>query len=298
MAMIKTAAQLAKACLDAAVNHKTLYVLGCFGAPMNSGNKTRYSSNLSYNRQTERMVRIKGASSDTFGFDCVCLIKGLLWGWDGSKNKTYGGAVYASNEVPDIDANQMIRVCRDVSTDFSCIQTGEAVWMQDHIGVYVGGGLAVECTPRWEDGVQVTAVWNIGEKKGYNGRMWVKHGKLPYVTYPEDERQEVPETGYTLLRFIKDVQHATGAVVDGVAGKQTIGCTVTLAAWKNPKHPAILPVQKRLAALGYEQVGTADGVAGPLFTAAVKAFQKDHDCVVDGELTAGCKTWRKLLGME
>lgn len=69
----------------------------------------------------------------------------------------------------------------------------------------------------------------------------------------------------------------------------------TLSARKNPRHSAVKWVQTTLKALGYTQVGTADGIAGPKFTAAVKAFQKDHDCVTDGELTAGGKTWRVLL---
>jgi hypothetical protein len=38
-------------------------------------------------------------------------------------------------------------------------------------------------------------------------------------------------------------------------------------------------------------------VAGPKFTSAVAHFQMDNGCRVDGEITAGCKTWRKLLGM-
>jgi len=60
----------------------------------------------------------------------------------------------------------------------------------------------------------------------------------------------------------------------------------------------VKPVQKRLAALGYTQVGEADGIAGTKFTAAVQAFQRDSRCWVDGEITARNKTWRLLLGME
>lgn len=60
---------------------------------------------------------------------------------------------------------------------------GEAVWMSGHIGIYIGDGLAVECTPKWENKVQITAVGNIGSKAGYNTRTWTKHGKLPYVDY-------------------------------------------------------------------------------------------------------------------
>lgn len=103
---------------------------------------------------------------------------------------------------------------------------------------------------------------------------------------------------YSLNRFVRDVQSACGASVDGIAGPETLGKTVTLSAYQNPTHPAVKPVQKRLAALGYTQVGKADGIAGVKFTAAVQAFQRDHRCWVDGEITAGNKTWQKLLGME
>jgi N-acetylmuramoyl-L-alanine amidase len=103
---------------------------------------------------------------------------------------------------------------------------------------------------------------------------------------------------YSLTQFIKDVQKACGASVDGIAGSGTISKTVTLSRYKNSTHAAVKPVQKRLYALGYTQVGTADGVAGAKFAAAVKAFQKDNGCWVDGVITAKNKTWRKLLGMK
>lgn len=87
------------------------------------------------------------------------------------------------NGVPDIGADSMITKCAGVSTDFSKIEVGEAIWCKGHIGVYIGNGLAVECTPKWANCVQVTAVGNIGQKAGYNTRTWTKHGKLPYVKY-------------------------------------------------------------------------------------------------------------------
>ena len=49
--------------------------------------------------------------------------------------------------------------------------------------MYIGDGLAVECTPIWDNGVQITAVQNIGTKAGYHARKWQKHGKLPWVEY-------------------------------------------------------------------------------------------------------------------
>ena len=104
-------------------------------------------------------------------------------------------------------------------------------------------------------------------------------------------------SGYTLRQFILDVQKACGAKEDGVAGPDTLAHTVTISASKNISHPVVLAVQKRLAALGYTQVGTADGVAGKNFTAALKAFQAKAGCAQDGEATKGAQTWQELLGL-
>ena len=110
--------------------------------------------------------------------------------------------------------------------------------------------------------------------------------------------EDKPAEIYSLEQFIRDVQAACGAAVDGIAGPETISKTPTVSAQKNDTHPVVEAVQRRLAALGYTVVGDADGIAGPKFTAAVVAFQEDNRCWADGELTAKNKTWRKLLGME
>lgn len=103
------------------------------------------------------------------------------------------------------------------------------------------------------------------------------------------------DSEYAQEQFIRDVQAATGSKVDGIAGPETLRNTVTISASINRTHPVVKPVQKRLAALGYAQVGEADGIAGKKFDMAVKQFQKDHNCWVDGELTAQRQTWQILL---
>lgn len=118
-----------------------------------------------------------------FLFDCICLIKSILWGWNGNKNATYGGAKYASNGVPDQTLDWFLAQCSNVSTDFSKIEVGEYLWMNGHCGIYIGDGLAVECTPAFLNKVLFTAVGNIGTKPNYGTRSWVKHGKLPYIDY-------------------------------------------------------------------------------------------------------------------
>lgn len=172
---------IAKA-IDIACNFKTLYVMGCFGAPMNASNKTRYCQNHEYNKDPARQAMIQGASEDTFGFDCVCLVKGILWGWCGDTSQTYGGAKYATNSVPDLSADSMILRCNQVSSDFTNIQPGEFVWMKGHCGIYIGEGQVVESTPKWDNCVQITNVANLGRKTG-KYRTWTSHGKLPWVDY-------------------------------------------------------------------------------------------------------------------
>ena len=104
-------------------------------------------------------------------------------------------------------------------------------------------------------------------------------------------------SSYTKTQFIKDVQKAIGAAVDGIAGDKTLGKTVTISAKFNASHAVVKPVQKRLIALGYDEVGDADGVAGSMFTAALAHFQQDNGCTPTGLAEAEGRTWRKLLGM-
>jgi len=164
------------------LDKKTVYLWGTFGAPLTetviSQKSKQYPSFYTASKQAElRQYLGKGY----FAFDCVGLIKGLLWGWSGTA-ATYGGAKYQANDVPDIDANMMIKKCNP-STDFKTIEAGEVVWLQGHIGIYIGDGKVIEASTKWSNGVQVTALGNIGSIKGYNTRSWTSHGKLPWIEY-------------------------------------------------------------------------------------------------------------------
>ena len=272
---IKTAKELAAACKDVALNHKTLYVMGCFGAPMNEKNKKRYTTNHSYNKKSSRTKKINAASADTFGFDCVCLIKGLLWGWDGDTTKVYGGSVYKSNDVPDIGANSIIKKCSGISTDFSKIQIGELLWKEGHVGIYIGDGFGVECTPAWEDKVQITAVKNIGTKAGYEAREWTKHGKLPYVSYDAAETEE--------------------KVVSDTTKKELAISMRTLK--KGAEGEDVRALQILLKGRGCNgDMHAPDGLFGPNTLGAVKLYQNKVGLEDDG--VVGKLTWSKLLGLE
>lgn len=117
---------------------------------------------------------------------------------------------------------------------------------------------------------------------------WYSHAQVYRETFGG-----VPE--YTLKQFVREVQSAIGAKEDGIPGPETLSKTPTVSQWVNATHPVVAPIQRRLMALGYQDVGKADGIAGAKFTAALTAFQRDKSCRTDGEITAGRTTWKKLL---
>lgn len=180
--------------LEKAASCSTLYVMGCFGWPLTTNNKARCIKEDKYNQRPERSKMIEAATSDCFGFDCVNLIKGILWGWNGDTSKSYGGAVYKSNDVPDLGADSFFNLCPQKYTDFSRIKKGAAVWVHGHIGVYVGAGNVIECSPRWNNCVQYTNLGNIGNKTG-NWRNWTAWGLIPFVDYTTEKKEE-PKTVY------------------------------------------------------------------------------------------------------
>lgn len=188
--------------LKFAEHQKTIYVQGCFGAPMTNANKIRYTKNVLYNKL--RASIIKACPSDAFGFDCVNLIKGILWGWEGNLNHIYGGAKYCLDNIPDVNADGLMNLLKDPSDNFKNIQPGEVVWMKGHVGVYVGEGKVIECSPKWTNNVQYSNLANLGYKSGHS-RTWKKHGKLPWVTYTDitDSIYHIVAKGETLTKIAK-----------------------------------------------------------------------------------------------
>lgn len=273
--MIKTNIELAAMAKKVATDYKTLYVMGCFGAPMTQRNKTRWINNYAFNRRSDRDPKIQAATADTFGFDCICFVKGLLWGWDGDTSHVYGGAEYKSNGVPDIGTEQMLKVCTDVSSDFSNIEIGEYVWMPGHCGIYIGDGLAVEATNEDADGVQIQAVLAMGTVEGYPATGWVKHGKLPYVEY------------------VSEPTPAPTPAPAPVVEDRTTTLNVTILR-TGDKGLQVMSVQQLLQCRGYAlpEYG-ADGDFGSETEGQVKAFQRDKGLPQSGEVD--WSTWSYLI---
>ena len=125
----------------------------------------------------------------SWNFDCVILVKAILWGWNGDKKASHGGAKYASNGVYDDNADQIMNRCKNVSTNFSNIAPGELLWMAGHVGVYIGGGKVIECTAAWEGKVVISDIDTKGKRSrnGVTCGYWKKHGYLSYIEYLTNE---------------------------------------------------------------------------------------------------------------
>ena len=161
---------------------KTVYAWGMFGQAITKARVEAKAKQYPSWYTADKISRIFAPLYDKgyLGYDCVGLVKGVLW--EGN---------YASNGVPDISADAMIGRCKSVSTDFSSIAVGEFVWLKGHCGIYIGEGKVVESTPAWSNGVQITNL---------SARNWTKHGKLPYIEYGKEEVKNTVTIELSVLR--------------------------------------------------------------------------------------------------
>lgn len=269
--MKMTNTDLVAKAISASKDIQTVYVNGAFGCRFGWD---YYNPDYPYNKKhAEELEKYKNTIPIHFAFDCVGLIKGLLWGFSADTNAEFGGVKYQSNDVPDIDEGSMMEVCLEPSTNFNEILPGEFLWMKGHCGLYIGGGLAVECTPKWENKVQITEVLNIKDipkDKRYNGRTWTKHGKLPYVDYG------VEETTFC-IQLEADLKR-------GDKGNKVRMFQERLAQL-TPE------IERTLKASSWKK-GEFDGSFGKGTEAVVKALQEDLGLEVTGECDS---TLRALL---
>lgn len=169
--------------LKSVLSMPTWYVMGGFGTRIG---KDYIAWNYTYNAEHRDSIEAHITNPYTFGFDCVCLIKAVLfWGFSGDQNAEYGGSKYVKSQ--DITIDKFKKSCAILSTDFgeNDLVPGELVFMPNHIGVYIGNGEVIECTPAWKGNVQKTLLpWrNSSNHEHLPVRAWEQHGQSSYIDY-------------------------------------------------------------------------------------------------------------------
>lgn len=197
MTTIMTSERFVELAAKAAESY-TVYTTGGIGFALNYPGNMEYVLSTYNNKKREELIRQRASEAAAAGdvcwaFDCICLVKSILWGWTGDPKLPLGGAEYSSNGVPDADINTILVRCGGGSEDFSTIMPGELLTCGDgeHAGIYIGGGYAVEATTAWGRKVSVSGVLNLTDRypelKDYAQiRTWQYHAKLPWIEYVEE----------------------------------------------------------------------------------------------------------------
>ena len=264
-------------------SHKAIIDVYNAQNPLPSGYKVKYTD--AWCATFVSAVAIKTGCTDIIPTECSCprqieLFK-KMGAWDENDART--------PEPGDI-----------IYYDWDDSGKGDNAGTSDHVGIVekVSGGKITVIEGNYSNAVKRrTLSVNATGIRGYGvPKYGAKDSAKAENKAETSNKTTATSTGYDLKTFIKDVQAATGAKVDGIAGSETLSKTVTVSSRINNRHAVVKPIQKRLNALGFN-CGTVDGIAGVKFTAAVKAFQLAQKCTADGEITARNKTWRILLGM-
>lgn len=151
------------------------YVYGTYGEVLTESILTtkisQFPEQVGENEEFIRQHWLGGRTAD-----CIGLIKGYAW-----FNCDTGQIEYRSNGVTDMGSDPML----DMATEKGTIDTmpdipGIAVWMDGHIGIYVGGGQTIHAA-NTELGVIMTPL----EKSS-----WTHWLKIPYISYDEPIEKE------------------------------------------------------------------------------------------------------------
>lgn len=173
----------AKKCL--ALGNDSIYLYGSFGQTLTEAFITQKAKQYVYNISRQSIYKNCLRSSGTeYAFDCVGLIKSYIWGG-------YGKPKYVSSQ--DKSANGMYNAAK-VKGDISTMPETEGllVWMSGHIGIYIGNGYVIECTPAKVFAKQDHGGGGVCKTK-LSDRKWKKWCECPYITYSKAAK---PKEGF------------------------------------------------------------------------------------------------------
>lgn len=177
--------------------------------------------------------------------DCIGLVKGYLWSDSVSDpNPKY-------NAKQDVSANRMLDLCK-IKGGISSIPeiAGTLVFMEGHVGVYIGGGYVIEARGH---------AYGVVKTK-LQGRGWKRWGLCPWITYEKKEPTKPSKP----------------------SGKQPYNGKLPNPTLKvGSKGIAVQELQRFLNWYGKYKL-VIDGIYGVKTEKAVKDFQRAEGIKIDG----------------
>ena len=194
MTAIMTNAKFVEKAHDTIRYYETCYVMGGIGQLLSSYQRHQFMQQYGFNRSYQHLIPV---DTTCMAFDCIGLIKSILWGWRGDYSATgtsLGGGQYLANNVPDLNADNFFqRYCTFKSDNFRLedMPVGALVYMPGHIGIYTGRGMVIEANASTMDVAELPLGYRGGrlvEKEtryipGVNS--WQAWGLCDFIRYPK-----------------------------------------------------------------------------------------------------------------
>jgi hypothetical protein len=154
-------------------------------------------------------------------FDCWNLGKAIIWS-RGAIVNNYTVGKYAAMDTScglgDWGGYEIITQAPNCSSNFSNLVPGEWLYMENHVGYYVGDGQVIECTAGWNVwAITVSQIDSRGNRSrnGVPNGSWKLRGMVPWLDYNSSNDKEPPvisnvsysnvsAAGYTISCTVKD----------------------------------------------------------------------------------------------
>lgn len=151
--------------------------------------------------------------------DCLGFVHTIVNGFCGDKTKLGGGAVLDKFVTNSDEPTTLYTHCYDQSYDFTRIKNGELLYMDGHVGLYVGDyepfedgrvfNVAECCCNSFGGGGMLTYVSPTGTRLNHKGGdsagSWLCHAKFYRVEYDEQDVYPVQITPSDIMSIANDV---------------------------------------------------------------------------------------------
>lgn len=262
--MSKTNVGLVDYCKKLLNSGNTIYCLGTWGQVLTETVLNQKCNQYSFNKNNKARIS-QGLGKKAF--DCCGIIKGYLW------DEKYDAST---------DENEAMMLSRaktkgKIGTLPEVI--GTLVFMSGHVGVYIGNGEVIECTPAWNSYAVI--------KTKLSQRKWTDWAYYNRISYDTNAKPEVAPTDKGTAGIIADIQRGYnskwGSLLGRIAEDNIFG--------PDTKKHLVMALQQELN-VQYGAGLDRDGSFGPLTKNAFRTIKKG----ARGNITWLCQAMLYIKG--